>query len=208
MSDIPTSRRVVAQLFVSMDGVMQGPGGPDEDRDGGFPHGGWSMPYGDEASGQAVMDFYSQPHELLLGRRTYEIFASYWPHHGDHPIGAIINRDVKHVASRSLKKLDWENSKPLKGDAAAAVRRLKGEPGPNLHVVGSSNLLQTLLRADLVDDLYLWTSPVVLGTGKRLFGEGVAPTAWTLSRASSTSSGVRVDFYSRAGAIQYGTPPD
>lgn len=202
------SRKIVAQLFVSMDGVMQAPGGPEEDRDGGFSHGGWSMEYGDETSGRSILEFYSQPHELLLGRRTYEIFANYWPHHGDNPIGAIINRDVKHVASRTLKKLEWQNSKLLTGDAERAVRRLKADPGPNLQVVGSSNLLQTLLRADLVDDLYLWTSPVVLGAGKRLFGEGVAPTAWKLERSRTTGTGVRLDYYTRAGEIKYGTPPD
>lgn len=201
-------RRIAAQLFVSMDGVMQGPGGPDEDRDGGFPHGGWSMNYGDESTGRSIVEFYSQPHELLLGRRTYEIFARYWPHHGDNPIGAIINRDVKHVASRTLRKLDWENSRLLGGEAETAVRRLKSKPGSNLHVIGSSNLLQTLLRADLVDDLFLWTSPVVLGTGKRLFGEGVPPTAWSLARSSTNPLGLRMDFYTRSGQVTYGSPPD
>lgn len=186
---------------------MQAPGGPEEDREGGFPHGGWSMEYGDETTGEAIVDFYSQPHELLLGRRTYDIFAGYWPLHRDNPIGAIINRDVKHVASRTLKKVDWENSSLLTGDVVPAVQLLKRATGPRLQVVGSSNLLQSLLRADLVDDLYLWTTPVVLGTGKRLFGEGVAAKAWTLARSKTSATGVRLDFYSRAGEIKYGRPP-
>ncbi len=166
------------------------------------------MNYGDETSDQSVLDFYSLPHELVLGRRTYEIFADYWPRHGDNPIGAIINRDVKHVASRTLEQLRWENARLLQGDAAGAVRRLKDEAGPNLHVIGSSNLLQSLLRADLVDDLYLITSPVVLGSGKRLFGEGAVPTAWSLSWSRTTPTGVRLDYYARAGEITPGSPPE
>lgn len=186
---------------------MQAPGGRDEDREVGFPHGGWSMTYWDESMDRAIMESIAHPHELLLGRRTYEIFATYWPSHGDNPVGVAMNQAVKHVASRTLKKLDWENSRLLPGDAEPAIRALKQQPGPALHVIGSSNLLQTLLRADLVDDLELWTFPVVLGTGKRLFGEGVAATAWSLTRSTNSTTGVRMDFYSRAGEIKYGSAP-
>lgn len=207
MSESGNKRKVAAQLFITLDGVVQAPGAREEDREAGFPHGGWGMTHWDDAMGQAIMESTSQPHELLLGRKTYEIFASYWPNHNDEPIGAGINKSVKHVASRTLKSVNWENARLLPGDAEQAVRLLKKQAGPTLSVIGSANLLQTLLRADLVDELELWTYPIVLGTGKKLFGEGVAPTAWTLTRSKTSTTGVRMDYYSRAGEVQYGSPP-
>lgn len=208
MTELSPARRVAAQLFISLDGVIQAPGARSEDADGGFPHGGWSMTYWDEPMDRAMAESTAQGHELVLGRRTYEIFANYWPAHDDHPIGAVLNRSVKHVASRTLKTLAWANSRLLPGDAVPAVRALKAERGPPLSVIGSAHLLQSLLRADLVDELELWTFPVVLGTGKRLFGDGVPPTAWTLARSATSSTGVRMDLYSRSGKVRYGHPPE
>jgi dihydrofolate reductase len=200
------SRKLVAQAFVSMDGVMQAPGGPDEDRDSGFPHGGWSMAYWDDDMGRIMSEYTSQPCEVLLGRKTYDIFAAYWPEHRDQT-GASLNELTKHVASRTKKKLDWENSELLHGDVVAAVKALKRQPGLPLNVVGSANLLQTLLKNDLVDELETWVFPVVLGTGKRLFDDGAIPTAWKLTRNQATSTGVLIQHYERAGDIVYGQPP-
>lgn len=201
------SRKIVAQTFVSLDGVMQAPGGPDEDRDRGFAHGGWSMTYWDEPMGQIMGEFMSQPHELLLGRRTYDIFAGYWPKHRDEPGAASLNDATKYVASRTRKTVDWEHAKLLQGDVPAAVRELKRQPGPPIHVLGSANLLQTLLKNDLVDELDLWVFPVALGAGKRLFDEGTLPTAWKLTRTRTSSTGVTIQHFERAGDIRYGRPP-
>ncbi len=204
---VTSIRRVVAQTFVSLDGVMQAPGGPEEDQDGWFRHGGWSMNYWDDAMGRLMEEFVSQPHEILLGRRTYEIFAAYWPLHRDGPVGASLNQSPKHVASRTLKTLEWENSRLLPGDVVAAVRDLKQRPGPPLHVLGSANLLQTLWKQDLVDELDLWVFPVVLGSGKRVFHDGAIPSAWNLTSSQATSTGVMILHYDRAGDITYGGPP-
>lgn len=200
------SRKLVAQTFVSMDGVMQAPGGPDEDRESGFPHGGWSMTFWDSDMERAMIEFMAQPAEVLLGRRTYDLFASYWPSHRDQT-GSALNQVTKYVASRTPRKLEWENSKQLQGDVVAALRELKRQPGLPLHVVGSANLLQTLLKNDLVDELDLWVFPVVLGTGKRVFHDGAIPTAWKLTRVQASSTGVLMEHYERAGDIAYGTPP-
>ncbi len=200
-------RRLEAQVFVSMDGVLQGPGGPDEDRDGGFRHGGWAMTHWDDSMGRAMGEFASRPHELLLGRRTYDLFAAYWPNHREAPVAASLNGAVKHVASRTKRSLAWENSKLLPGDLVPAVLELKRRPGPRLRVLGSANLLQTLLGHDLVDELYLWVFPVVIGTGKRLFQDGTRPTAWKLTRSMSSGTGVLLQNYERAGEITYGHPP-
>ena len=182
-------RRLVVSAFVTLDGVMQAPGGPHEDPTGGFAHGGWSVGYWDDVMATAMTEAFSQPFELVLGRRTYEIFAAHWPHVGgkerderggtasdvDDPVGATLNTARKHVASRTLDTLGWENSTLLEGDAAEAVARLKAEEGPDLLVNGSSGLVQTLLGHDLVDELRVWTFPVVVGPGKRLFGSGTRP---------------------------------
>jgi dihydrofolate reductase len=196
-------RKVVAQAMVSLDGVMQAPGGPDEDRDGGFTHGGWEIPLWDEGMGDIMAKGMAEPHELLLGRKTYDIFAGYWPKQPDGPYATPLNKATKHVASRSRRKLAWENSRLLQGDAAAAVAELKRQDGPPLHVMGSSDLLQTLLKNDLVDQLDLWVFPVVLGSGKRLFGDGAIPTRWRLKESKASPTGVTFQRYERAGGIAY-----
>jgi dihydrofolate reductase len=204
---IKPARKVVAQTFLSLDGVMQAPGGPEEDRDGGFRHGGWSMTYWDDKMGQIMGQGMAQPRDLLLGRKTYDIFAGYWPKHGDEPGASSLNNATKYVASRTRKQLDWENSHLLKGDVPTAVADLKRQPGPTLNVLGSSNLLQTLLKHDLVDALDLWIFPVVLGSGKRLFHDGAIPAAWNLTSSQTSSTGVMINHYERAGDIKYGQPP-
>lgn len=196
----------MAQTFVSMDGVMQAPGGPEEDRDTGFRHGGWSVAYWDDTMERMIREFMSQPAEVLLGRKTYDSFASFWPKHPDQT-GSSLNQATKHVASRTKKKLGWENSKLLQGDVVAAVKKLKRQPGLPLHVVGSANLLQTLLKNDLVDELDLWVFPVVIGAGKRLFHDGAIPTAWKLISSQASGTGVLIQHYERAGDIAYGRLP-
>lgn len=201
------SRSLVAGTFVSMDGVMQAPGGPDEDRDLGFRHGGWSATYWDEMMNRTMGEMMSQPHELLFGRKTYDILAAYWPKHPEVPGASSLNQATKHVASRTQRKYDWQNTHALQGDVVAAIGELKRRPGPPIHVLGSSNLLQTLLKHDLVDELDIWVFPVVVGSGKRLFQEGVLPSAWKLTRSQVSGTGVVIQHYVRAGDIRYGTPP-
>ncbi len=200
-----SSRRIVAQTFLSIDGVMQAPGTPDEDREDGFRLGGWSMAYWDESMERVMIQFLSEPADVLLGRKTYDIFAAFWPSHRDQT-GSQLNQATKYVASRTQRKLDWENSRLLEGDLVAAVRKLKQQPGPPIHVVGSANLLQTLLKNDLVDELELWIFPVVVGAGKRLFHDGAIPTAWKLTRFESSGTGVLMEHYERAGDIAFAPP--
>ena len=199
-------RKVIASAFVSLDGVMQAPGGPSEDPTGGFRFGGWTFPYfGDETLGGVIGEMFSRPFALLLGRKTYDIFAAYWPYVGDdHPIGRPFGEATKYVATRNPDfKPDWRNSVGLGPDAVAAVKRLKAEDGPDLLTQGSSDFLQTLFAHDLVDELSVWTFPVILGSGKRLFQGGAAPHALTLTRSLS-SNGVMVGQYARAGAVRTG----
>jgi dihydrofolate reductase len=200
-------RRIVAGTFVTLDGVMQAPGGPDEDRDGGFKHGGWSVNYWDDMMGKVMETQMSRGNTLLLGRKTYEIFAAHWPNVPEEPgTGAIeLNNAKKYVASRSLKNVEWKNSELLKGDVPAAVRALKQQPGGEIQVTGSGNLLQTLLKHDLVDELNLWIFPIVLGTGKRLFADGAMPGAWKLTDAKTSTTGVTIQRFQRAGDIPYGS---
>lgn len=186
---------------------MQAPGGPDEDRDSAFPHGGWGMTHWDEVMGQAMAEELAIPREVVLGRKTYEIFAGYWPKHREDPGGKELNGARKYVASRTLRALAWENSHLLEGEATTALQELKSHSGPDLHVIGSSDLLQSLFKADLVDEVELWMFPVVLGTGKRLFGEGVASGAWRLTHRQSSTTGVEILRYHRAGPVLYGRPP-
>ena len=166
-------RKLVVGTFVTIDGVMQAPGGPDEDREGGFEHGGWSVNYWDDLMGETIVGQTQQAGALLLGRKTYEIFAAHWPHvSGDDPIAAKLNSMPKYVASRTLKEVTWNNATLIEGDVAEAVAKLKEEPGGEIQVTGSSDLIQTLIENDLVDEYRLWVFPVVVGEGKRLFGHG------------------------------------
>ena len=197
-------RKLVVNTFASLDGVMQAPGGPEEDPTGGFELGGWSVPFWDDGMGQAMTEFMGKPFDLILGRKTYEIFAAHWPH-SDQPGAAELNRATKYVASKTLDRLDWENSTLLEGDVGEAVARLKKEDGPELQVHGSSDLIQTLLRRDLVDEFRVWIFPVVLGSGKRLFGEGAPPRTLKLVDSQVSSTGVVMGTYQPGGDVQPGS---
>ncbi len=196
-----TTRKLIAITQVTVDGVMQAPGGPEEDPSNGFTHGGWAMPHGDEALARIIGETIAGEFDMLLGRRTYEIFAAYWPHQGDNPIGKAFNWATKYVATRTLGRLDWERSQRIGGDVVDEVRRLKASNGPALHVWGSGNLLQTLIGADLVDEYRLWIAPVVLGEGKRLFEKGVPPRGLALVETQRTTTGVLVNTYRPAGPV-------
>jgi dihydrofolate reductase len=196
-------RTLVVNTFVSLDGVMQAPGGPDEDPVGGFTHGGWAVNYWDEEM-MGRMAAPERPYELLLGRGTYEIFAAHWPY-AEGPIADLLNGMRKYVASTTLDRLDWANSTRIEGDVAEYVRALKREDGPEIQVHGSPGLIQTLLRHDLIDELRVWTFPVVLGAGKRLFGDGTVPAALRLLANEATATGVTISTYERAGQIDSGS---
>jgi len=200
-------RKLIASTFVSLDGVMQAPGGPEEDPGGGeFPFGGWTFPYWDEAIDVSAGGFDGKGRELVLGRRTYEIFEAYWPYQpADDPIAQNLNADRKHVASRTLKTLHWNNSTLLRGDVATAVAALKAEPGPDLQIIGSGNLIQTLQAAALIDEYNVWTFPVVLGRGKRLFEAGAKAGALRLVASQTASTGVVMSTYVPAGEIPLGS---
>jgi dihydrofolate reductase len=199
--------KLIVGAFVSMDGVMQGPGGPDEDRDGGFDLGGWLVPYADEDMGKFMVESISSTDGLLLGRKTYEIFAAHWPLVTDEndPIATKLNTMPKYVASRTLDKVEWNNSTLLKGDVAEAVAELKRQPGGVLQTQGSADLAQTLIRNDLVDEYRLLVYPVVLGKGKRLFREGNPPSALRLIDTKTTSTGVTIHTYESAGKPGFGS---
>jgi dihydrofolate reductase len=200
-------RKLVVGTFVTLDGVMQAPGGPDEDRDGGFEHGGWSVTFWDEMMGRLITEQMQRTDALLLGRKTYEIFAAHWPHVPDQsdPIAAKLNNVQKHVASRTLTKVEWQNSSLISGDVAAGVKGLKEQPGGEIQVPGSSRLIQTLLKHDLVDEIHLWVFPVVVGSGKRLFGDGAVPRAFRHIESHVSTTGVAIHHYERAGKIAYGS---
>src|SRR5438094_4108461 len=183
---------------------MQAPGGPDEDRSGGFTKGGWSVGYWDDRMGQVMGDFMGRPFEMLLGRRTYEIFAGYWPRSTEAGAQAL-NGARKHVASRTLKNVEWNNSTLIKGDVPMYVSELKKQSGPEIQVHGSGDLIQTLLRNDLVDEFHVWTFPVVLGSGKRLFADGAVPAGLKVDAVKTSTTGVVIATYQRAGAIKYGS---
>ena len=199
--------RLVVSAFVSLDGVMQAPGGPSEDPDGGFEHGGWSVPYFDEDMGEIMVEQFAGMESLLLGRRTYEIFAAHWPNITDEndPVASKLNAMPKHVASRSLSEVKWNNAHLLQGDVADAVAELKKQPGGEINVQGSSNLIRTLQQHDLVDEYRLLIEPVVLGTGKRLFADGTAPAAMSLVSVRPTKSGAMYCTYERVGRPSYGS---
>lgn len=197
--------KVVVGEFVSVDGVYQAPGGPDEDRASGFEHGGWSATYWDEEMGQRITEMTLRSDALLLGRKTYDIFASFWPNAGeDDPVAVKLNSVPKYIASRTLDSVEWANATLIEGDVATAVAKLKQDVDGEIGVTGSGNLVQTLLQHDLVDVLALWVFPVVVGSGKRLFGTGTLPRALQLTDTWASRTGVQVNSYSRVGEIQTG----
>jgi dihydrofolate reductase len=195
-------RKLAVNTFMSLDGVMQAPGGPEEDPTGDFTHGGWSAGYWDEEMLGQMAD--AVPYELLLGRGTYEIFAAHWPY-DEGPVADHLNRTRKHVASTTLERLEWSNSTLIEGDVAEYVAGLKRQDGPEIQVHGSPGLIQTLLRHDLVDEFRVWVFPVVLGYGKRLFGEGTVPAGLKLTESRTSKTGVTINTYERAGDIDYGS---
>ncbi|HET8976033.1 MAG TPA: dihydrofolate reductase family protein [Solirubrobacterales bacterium] len=197
-------RDLIVSTFLTLDGVMQAPGGPEEDPSDGFEHGGWSVGYWDDEVESAMAETMSKPFDLVLGRKTYEIFASHWPD-TDDPGAEPLNTATKHVASTTLKELEWENSKLIEGDVSEGVRALKEEDGPELQVHGSANLIQTLLEHGLIDEFHLLIYPVVLGKGKRLFGGGTVPAGLELARSQVSSSGVTIATYRSGAEIRYGS---
>jgi dihydrofolate reductase len=199
-------RQLIVNTFATLDGVMQAPGGPQEDPSGGFDHGGWSFGYWDESMQEAMGEGMGRPFDLVLGRRTYEIFAAFWPHQADDPGAAPLNDATKHVASRTLSgELEWRNSHLIEGDVVDGVRALKAQDGPELQVHGSADLLQTLIAGGVVDEFRVWIFPLVLGTGKRLFGSGTVPAGLELVRSSVSSSGVIMTAYRTGAEIKGGS---
>ncbi|HEY5249697.1 MAG TPA: dihydrofolate reductase family protein [Dermatophilaceae bacterium] len=198
-------RKLIVSTFLTLDGVMQAPGGPGEDDEGGFAHGGWSVSYWDEQMGQVMGEAMSAPFDLVLGRKTYDIFAGYWPRATDDPGAKPLNEATKYVASRSHPTLAWSNSVLIGGDVAEAVAALKKEDGPELQVHGSGNLVQTLLRHNLVDEYRLWVFPLVLGSGKRLFSDGTIASGLTLVDSKVSTTGVVIGTYEPAGEIVTGS---
>lgn len=200
-------RKLIVLSFVSLDGVMQAPGGPEEDTSGGFQYGGWTVPYFDDFSGQVMDEQMSMPFDLLLGRKTYDIFAGYWPKQDEavNSVAALFNRATKYVVADSSPALAWENSVLIEGDVVSKLQDLKQQDGPMLQVHGSGNMIQTLLKNDLVDELWLKIFPVVLGSGKRLFAEGVVPAAFQLTETKVSPSGVIFANFARAGEVKTGS---
>ena len=198
-------RKLIVSTFLTLDGVMQAPGGPEEDDSGGFAHGGWSVNYWDEQMGQVMGEAMSAPFDLVLGRKTYDIFAAYWPHASDDAGARPLNEATKYVASRSHPTLGWRNSVLIEGDAAEGIAALKKEDGPELQVHGSGNLIQTLLRHNLVDQYRLWVFPLVIGSGKRLFADGTIPSGLKLADSKVSTTGVVIGTYEPAGDIVTGS---
>lgn len=196
-------RKITVLTFLTLDGVMQGPGGPTEDTSGNFTLGGWTVPYFDEFLGDVMAEQLSQPFDLLLGRKTFDIFASYWPQHPEE--GPEINQATKYVASNTLKSHEWEKSVFLSGNVPEEVKKLKAGEGPDLQVHGSGELIQSLMEHDLVDEFWLKIFPVTLGTGKRLFDKGTIPAAFTLMESKTSPSGVLVATLNRAGDVKTGS---
>jgi dihydrofolate reductase len=199
-------RKLVVGTCLTLDGVMQAPGGPNEDREGGFRHGGWLVPYFDEKFGEIMTEWTKRAGAFLLGRKTYEIFAASWPKSTDpaDEIATALNTRPKFVPSRTLDRVTWNNSHLLKGDVAEEVAKLKVQEGGEIQVHGSSDLLQTLLKHNLIDTLRIWQFPVVVGTGKRLFGEGTIPGSFRLVDTQQTATGAVLHVYERAGGLKYG----
>ena len=197
-------RELLVQTFLTLDGVMQAPGGPEEDDSDGFAYGGWSVTYWDEDLDQAMDEVVSKPFAMVLGRHTYDIMAAFWPHASEEEGAAVFNQATKYVASRSRPTLAWSNSLLIEGDAAEGLAALKAEDGPELQVHGSGNLAQTLIRHNLVDRYRLWIFPLVIGSGKRLFGEGTIPSGLELIEGRTSASGVFMGTYRSAGEIVTG----
>jgi dihydrofolate reductase len=197
-------RKLVVTTFMTLDGVMQSPGGPDEDPEGGFEHGGWSVNYFDDAVMQEMGEFMGKPFDLVLGRRTYELFAAHWPNASEEEGAKPINEATKYVASRTLRSVDWQNSHILEGDVADAIASLKQEDGPELQVHGSGHLVQTLIRNGLIDEFHLLIFPLVLGKGKRLFEGGTVPSGLELIDHKVSSSGVMMATYRPSGEVVTG----
>lgn len=199
-------RPLVVTTFLTLDGVMQAPGGAGEDPSGGFSHEGWLVPFFDDAMGEQMNRWFSRAQDLLLGRTTYELFHASWPRMvSEDPVSQGINFSTKYVASRTLPSLEWDTARLLEGDVADAVRRLKAEDGGELQVHGSAGLIQTLLAEDLVDELRIIVFPVVLGEGKRLFGNGTIPRTWRLATHATTPSGALMAAYQRVGDVETGS---
>ena len=200
-------RKLIILSFITLDGVMQAPGGPEEDTSGGFRYGGWSFPFFDDSMGEEINRQMNHNFDLLLGRKTYEIFAAYWPFAdtGNDPVGAGLNKAKKYVVSGSLGKADWNNSFIIKNNVPEEIRKLKEEDGPEIQVHGSGNLIQSLLQNDLVNELWLKIFPVVLGSGKRLFADGAVAQGFELIYSHVTPSGVIVANYNRSGEVKTGS---
>ena len=192
-------RNLAVLTFLTLDGVMQAPAQPEEDTSGGFIHGGWAVNYWGDVMAQVNEEAMAAPFDLLFGRKTYESFAAHWPNVSNDPHADKLNNATKYVATSTLSKLEWKNSTPITGDIAAEVSQLKEQDGPLLQVHGSSQLIQTLLSHNLIDEFRLWTFPLVVGPGKRLFDQGSVPTDLTLVKTKSTSNGVVMSIYRRAG---------
>ena len=210
-------RKIIVQSFITLDGVMQSPGGPHEDPTGGFSYGGWAVNYFDESMMKTIGEWSAKPYALLLGRRTYEIFAAHWPFVGgkheenpkdnalDDPFADAHNAAKKYVVSDTPLVLSWNNTTRISDNIVEEIRKLKAEDGPELQVHGSGGLIQTLLKHNLVDELRLMTFPITLGTGKKLFEDGTQPLAFKLTKSTTSSTGVIIETYEKAGAIQIGT---
>jgi dihydrofolate reductase len=200
-------RKIIVIEFISLDGVMQAPGGPDEDISNDFSYGGWIVRYFDEFMGRVIMKQMSQPFDLLLGRKTYELFASYWPHAApsDRPFAPALNNARKYVASKTMEKPKWKNSQVIRGDIVEEIGHLKKEDGAPLQVHGSGALVQTLMKHDLIDEFWLKICPITLGPGKRLFAEGAIPAAFRLTECEVSPLGVIVVSYARSGEIKTGS---
>jgi dihydrofolate reductase len=200
-------RKLIAITHTSVDGIMQAPGGPEEDPSNGFTSGGWTVPFRDEIGGKAIGAIMAGEFDMLLGRRTYDIFAGCWPNQGnDHPVAVGFNKATKYVVSRSPRQFDWKNSQLIGGDVGDGIRLLKASDGPDLHIWGSSELLQTLIAADLIDEFRIWVFPVVLGQGKRLFGNGMPPRTLALVDTQRNSKGVLMNTYRPIGPLATPAP--
>ena len=198
-------RRLITTTFVTLDGVMQAPGGREEDESSGFTYGGWQAPFPDDAVGAFINETMNRPFDLLLGRKTYDIFAGYWPFHVDNPIGVAFEKATKYVASRSQIDLKWKGSRLIEGDVNEYLRHLKQDDGSDLHVWGSGDLIQTLLRGDVIDEMRVLTYPIVVGPGKRLFDGESAARTFTVTKTSIAQNGVIMAAYQPAGEVETGT---